>query len=92
MAKVDGDCRDEGEMFRAEIEVIENDRVHGFGLAAARHHADGGADVQVQGLRECVVDAEASRTAVENSVSGLPVQRDGHANEIVLEMKLKLSR
>lgn len=92
MAEIDGNGRHEREMFRAEFKVIEDDGVHGLGLAPARHHADGSADVEMQRPGECVVDAQRSGAAVENGVGGLPVERDGYADEIVVQMEWKLRR
>ena len=87
MAEMDGDGGSEGEMFGAEVEVVENNRVHGLGLAAAGDHADGGADVEMQRLGEGVVNAEATSAAVEDGVEDLAVEGDGDANEVVLELK-----
>jgi hypothetical protein len=87
VAEVDGDGGGEGEMFGAEVEVVEDDGVHGLGLAAAGNHADGLADVEMERLGEGVVDAEAAGSAVEDGVEGLAVEGDGDADEVVLKME-----
>lgn len=85
--EVEGDGRGEGEMFRAEVEVVEDDGVHGFRRAAAGDHADGLADVEVEGAGEGVVEGEGAGAAVEDGLLGLAVEGDGDADEVVVEIK-----
>lgn len=80
VGEIDGDGGGEGEMFSAEVEVVKNDGVHGLGLAAAGDHADGGADVEMEGLGEGVVEGESAGAGVEDGFLGLAVEGDGDAD------------
>jgi len=74
-------------MFRAEVEVVEDYRIHGLGLAAAGDHADRRTDVEVERFGKGVIESEAAGATVEDGVERLAVEGDGDADEVVVEME-----